>query len=111
MKTSLFAIGLTTLAAATCCGTATAAQHELASITVQSRQIDCTPPSASAMCSALHAQIRSHFNLREIGMLFGARTSYPEAQTSYLRVHERYQTLVREVAVVYGASDVEVASR
>jgi len=73
------------------------------------RLVDCTPPSSSALCSALHAQIRSQFSLREIGMLFGARTSYPEAQTAYDGLHVRYRNLLREVAANIAPSDAVAA--
>lgn len=100
MKTPLLAVMLTLLAGS---GAAFAApaQRELAPITVQSRSVDCTPPSAAAVCSALHAEIRREFTLREIGILFGARTSYPESQTAYAGLDLRYRALVREVAATF----------
>ena len=72
---ALFNIALATITATVCGGAAANAQRELEAVTVQSHQVDCTPPSSSALCSALHVQIRSHFTMREIGVLFGARTS------------------------------------
>ncbi|WP_395682329.1 hypothetical protein [Dokdonella sp.] len=111
MKTLLNLVFATT--AATLCSSAGAAnaQRELEAVTVQSRHVDCTPPSASALCSALHAQIRSQFTLREIGMLFGARTSYPEAQTAYEGLNARYGNLVREVAATFASTSDAVAAR
>lgn len=55
----------------------------------------CRPPSSDEACSALHLQLRREFSRREIGMLFGAATSYPEFLTSYARVNARYQALLR----------------
>jgi hypothetical protein len=43
------------------------------------------------------APIRQNFSEREIGMLFGAATAYPEYRTSYSSVRERYDNLVRYV--------------
>ena len=57
---------------------------------------DCTPPTDRKACSQLHAQIRSQFSKREIGMLFGAATAYPEYRTSYSRVEDRYQVFLRD---------------
>ena len=111
MKSLLLAISMTTTIA---CGAANAAdtpQRVLAPITVQDRRhAECTPPSSDATCASLHAQIRRHFTQREYGMLFGARTTYPEAATSYARVNERYLAFVRD----FGASEepsVAVAAR
>lgn len=84
-------------------------QRELAPVTVHSTHADCTPPSASAPCSALHAQIRQAFTSREIGMLFGTRTSYPEPQPAYARLEARYRDLVREVAADIARADAVAA--
>ena len=73
-------------------------QSTLAPITVQQDlQHDCTPPSADRECAALHRQIRHTFNKREIGMLFGSRTSYPEYPIAYPRASARYQAFLRDV--------------
>jgi hypothetical protein len=58
---------------------------------------DCTPPAAAPECAGFHALIRQNFSEREIGMLFGASTAYPEYGTSYSSVRERYDNLVRWV--------------
>ena len=58
---------------------------------------DCTPPADAPECTGFHALIRANFNEREIGMLFGAATSYPEYRTSYSSVKERYDDLVAYV--------------
>src|SRR5215470_18704501 len=58
---------------------------------------DCTPPADAPMCTGFHALIRANFNEREIGMLFGAATSYPEYRTSYSMVKDRYDDLVNYV--------------
>jgi hypothetical protein len=58
---------------------------------------DCTPPADAPECSGFHALIRANFNEREIGMLFGAATAYPEYRTSYSSVKERYDDLVAYV--------------
>ena len=58
---------------------------------------NCQPPSAAPECAGFHEMIRQNFTEREIGMLFGAATSYPEYRTSYSQVRERYDNLVRQV--------------
>jgi hypothetical protein len=61
----------------------------------------CKPPSDIAMCAEWHRVIRRNFAPREIGMLFGTATSYPQYATSYSRVKERYDRLRNEFAVNY----------
>ena len=56
---------------------------------------DCTPPNSAVECAAFHAEIRHAFSNREIGMLFGASTAYPEARSGFGRVAERYDNFVR----------------
>jgi len=58
---------------------------------------NCQPPSSAPECAGFHEMIRQHFTDREIGMLFGAATAYPEYRTSYSQVRERYDNLVRYV--------------
>jgi len=58
---------------------------------------NCTPPASAPECAGFHEMIRQHFTDREIGMLFGAATAYPEYRTSYSQVRERYDNLVRYV--------------
>ena len=64
-------------------------------VNVQARTLDCTPPNSDAQCSAFHRAIRQNFSEREIGMLFGAATAYPEYRTSYDNVVRRYNKFVR----------------
>ncbi|MEP6938414.1 MAG: hypothetical protein ABI846_01520 [Rudaea sp.] len=56
---------------------------------------DCTPPNSAVECAAFHAEIRHAFSNREIGMLFGATTAYPEARSGFGRVAERYDNFAR----------------
>src|ERR1700756_3686722 len=78
-------------------GNAGAGQN-LDAVKVNSSALDCTPPNDSQLCSAWHAEIRRNFSSREIGMLFGAATSYPEYRTTYSSVKERYDRLQGEFA-------------
>jgi hypothetical protein len=57
--------------------------------------LDCAPPNSAQACAAFHAEIRRNFTQREIGMLFGGATSYPEYRTSYSRVVARYDNFAR----------------
>jgi hypothetical protein len=59
--------------------------------------IDCTPPNDAKACADFHAALRRNFSKREIGMLFGAATGYPEYRTGYDRVRDRYAAFLREV--------------
>ena len=82
-------------------------QRTLTPITVKHRTtLDCTPPSSNEACAFMHAQIRHAFSTREIGMLFGARSSYPEYPIAYARLNQRYQALARDFA---GGGEARVA--
>jgi hypothetical protein len=99
MKRTLLAIAL----CSACAGYAVAQDEEvLAPVVVEHvdgyRIVEnCTPPASAPECASFHALIRQHFSDREIGMLFGAATAYPEYRTSYDSVRERYDNLVRYV--------------
>ena len=54
---------------------------------------NCAPPSDLVACTTWHQVIRANFSPREIGMLFGTATSYPEYATSYARIKSRYERL------------------
>jgi hypothetical protein len=68
------------------------AAGQLAPVTVHRNFISaaCAPPSYAQECASFHAAIRRNFSTREIGMLFGAATSYPEYPTSFERVRAKY---------------------
>lgn len=59
------------------------------------RTLDCTPPNSAVECAAFHREIRRNFTNREIGMLFGPATAYPEYLTSYDKVVRRYDAFTR----------------
>lgn len=86
-----------------------AERQSLGTVKVNSSSLDCTPPNASDVCSAWHATIRRNFSNREIGMLFGAATSYPEYRTSYSQVKERYERLQNDFAATYVPADAVAA--
>lgn len=68
-------------------------RQSLGTVSVNGTTIDCTPPNSAKVCAEWHDEIRRNFSSREIGMLFGSATAYPESLTSYSRVKERYQQL------------------
>lgn len=74
---------------------------------------ECTPPNDSTghRCDAFNQLIRANFSDREIGMLFGYRTSYPEYLTGGIdRLQRRYQAVLREyVAAQQAASKASIA--
>jgi hypothetical protein len=92
---------------------AVAAEHQsLATVDVQgSSQSDCTPPNDRAVCAAWHEEIRRNFTSRQIGMLFGAATSYPEYRTSYSKVKARYDRLQGEFAANHAVATGTLAAR
>ncbi|HSE12739.1 MAG TPA: hypothetical protein VLB69_08895 [Rudaea sp.] len=101
MKRTLLAIALSVAAV----GYASAQDYDdqvLAPVIVEHVDIDrlvenCTPPAAAPECAGFHAMIRQNFSGREIGMLFGAATAYPEYLTSYSAVRERYDAMLRYI--------------
>lgn len=89
-----------------------AAGQSLAPVNVNAQlKVDCTPPNSQAVCAAWHEAIRRSFSQREIGMLFGARTAYPEYLTSYAKVKARYDALQGEFAVAHAAEFGNIASK
>jgi len=86
---------------------------QLAAVTVHQDRFapaDCTPPNDSKECADFHAAIRKNFSTREIGMLFGAASAYPEYLTSNDRLRARYGAFVREVEQ-NGLAAVAVAAK
>ena len=72
--------------------------------------LTCEPPSDIPACEHYHRWIRANFSEREIGMLFGARTNYPENLTGGIeRLHGRYQALLQEYVAARAAAGVHVA--
>lgn len=58
----------------------------------------CVPPddAGGSACDRFHDLIRANFTRREIGMLFGARTSYPEYLVGgFDRLQRRHQAVVQ----------------
>lgn len=81
-------------------GTAAAGNADtLAPVDVSGTAIaQCVPPddAGGSACDRFHDLIRANFTRREIGMLFGARSSYPENRVGgFDRVQRRYQALVQ----------------
>lgn len=85
-------------------------------VTVSSAGIAaCTPPDDQTghACDAYNQLIRSHFSDREIGMLFGASTAYPEYVTGGIdKLQRRYQAVLQEyVAAQQAAHGANVVAR
>lgn len=85
-------------------------------VTVSSAGISaCTPPNDTTghACDAFNQMLRANFTPREIGMLFGYQTSYPESLTGGIaRLQRRYQAVVQEyVAAQQNARKASVAAK
>jgi hypothetical protein len=102
MKIALFAIAFITAAGFAHAGDE---QSPLSAVTVRPSAsaakapapkltLDCAPPNSTQACAAFHAEIRRNFSSREIGMLFGAATAYPEYRSAYPKVVARYDSFV-----------------
>jgi hypothetical protein len=74
---------------------------------------ECAPPNDTTghRCDAFNQMIRANFTAREIGMLFGASTSYPESLTGGVdRLQRRYQAVLQGyVAAQQAASKASIA--
>lgn len=60
---------------------------------------DCTPPTSLAYCADVNREIRENFTPRQIGMLFGASTSYPEYFTVDDLLLTKYANFLRDIGV------------
>ena len=90
---------------------AAAGQNQvLPSVNVQAAGISgCTPPNDTTghACDDYDQFLRANFSPREIGMLFGYQTPYPESLTGGTdRLHKRYEALLQQ----YVAAHSEVNS-
>jgi hypothetical protein len=89
-----------------------AAGNTMQAVTVSGSAIaQCAPPddTAGRACDRFHDLIRKNFTAREIGMLFGNRSSYPEFLTGGIdRLQRRYEALMQ--AYLAGQIPVQAAS-
>ena len=102
MKRTLFAVATSLATMGYACAEVVYEDQVLAPVIVEHVDVNrlvqnCTPPQSAPECASFHELIRQSFTEREIGMLFGAATSYPEYRTSYNSVRERYESLLRYV--------------
>lgn len=68
----------------------------------------CEPPNDTSghACDSYDQFLRANFTQREIGMLFGARTSYPEYRTGGIdRLQRRYQVLLQQYVAAHSAAN------
>jgi hypothetical protein len=94
---------------------AAAAQNSnqaLSPVVVSGEAAACTPPSAEPACGNFHRFIRANFSAREIGMLFGDRTSYPEYLTGGIdRVQRRYEVLTQQYFAAQSPATWQIAAK
>lgn len=76
---------------------------------------ECLPPNGNTghACDGFNQLVRANFTQREIGMLFGYQTSYPESLTGGIdKLQRRYQAVVQEyVAAQQAAAGANVATK
>lgn len=94
-------------------GAAAAQNHQALSPVVVSGEVAaCTPPLDAPACGNFHRFIRANFSSREIGMLFGARTSYPEYLTGGIdRVQRRCDLLAQQYLAAQSPATWQIAGR
>jgi hypothetical protein len=91
-------------------GSAVASPRDLPPVQVSAApSLSCEPPSDATACESFHQWIRANFSQREIGMLFGARTNYPENLTGGIELlHQRYESALQEYVAARAAAGVHV---
>ncbi|HEX7368891.1 MAG TPA: hypothetical protein VF284_01245 [Rhodanobacteraceae bacterium] len=68
----------------------------------------CTPPNDTTghACDSYDQFLRANFTRREIGMLFGYQTAYPEYLTGGIdRLQRRYQVLLQQYVAAHSAAN------
>jgi len=86
--------------------------HALSPVVVSGVVAACAPPSAAPACGDFHRFIRANFSSREIGMLFGDRTSYPEYLTGGIdRVQRRYELLTQQYLAAQSPEAWQIAAK
>ncbi|CAM5227872.1 hypothetical protein [Rhodanobacter lindaniclasticus] len=89
-------------------------QPMLPSVVVTAKSIQaCTPPAYAPSCEGFHRLIRANFSDREIRMLFGHSSTFPEYLTGGIdRLHKRYDGLVQEyIAAQQAANTTELVAK
>jgi hypothetical protein len=74
----------------------------------------CTPPNDTSghACDAFNDLVRANFSAREIGMLFGAATSYPEHRNGGIdRLQQRYQVVMQQYLAAQQAGSAQIAAK
>lgn len=112
MPTISFAIAI---AIAGVAGTAVAGnQATLPPLQVSASEVwSCEPPADAPNCGNFHRWLLANFSEREIGMLFGTPSSYPEYLSGGLKtLHRRYERKVlHEYLAARNASSKPIAAR
>lgn len=75
---------------------------------------ECTPPNDTSghACDAFNQLVRTNFSTREIGMLFGAATSYPEYRNGGIdRLQRRYQVVMQQYLAAQRAGNAQIAAK
>ena len=114
LRTISIAIALASIA-----GVASAAGQNtvMQGITVSAAPVsECVPPNDATAhaCDAFNQLVRANFSPREIGMLFGYQTSYPESLTGGTdRLQRRYQAVITQYMAAREAvrSNANIAAR
>lgn len=98
MKSSAILIAIALLGVAGAASAAGQAQS-LPTVTVRGLPLGtCAPPNdhTGHACDAFNDLVRANFSPREIGMLFGNRTSYPEFRNGGIgQLEHRYQAVLQ----------------
>ena len=112
LRTIAIAIAIAALA-----GNAAAAQtvETLQPVTISGATVaQCTPPNdhTGHACDNFNQWVRANFSKRELGMLFGASTSYPESRIGGIeRLQKRYQMLLHEYVAAQNVAGEQVAGK
>lgn len=112
MKLQVIPIAIAFTAIAGVAAAADNTRQALPTIVVSGEVAACRPPSAAPVCGNFHRFIRANFSSRELGMLFGNPTSYPEYLTGGIaRVQERYQLLTQQYVAAQSPAAWQIAAK
>lgn len=113
MKLHVTAIAIAIAALSASAAAAAGNQQSLPPLQIVASDISgCAPPADAPRCDNLHRWIRANFSEREIGMLFGNRSSYPEYLTGGIdALQKRYQILLQAYVGAPRAMGAPVAAK
>lgn len=65
----------------------------------------CVPPTDAPQCAEFHRALRANFSQRELGMLFGASSVYPEYRTGGIEhLRKRLDAMIQQYVAAHAGT-------